>query len=60
LAILRAIEQQDYDVLSQRPAISKATKFGLLLRALGGKLLPFGSLVRQSAGKTGRRAGKTV
>ena len=41
LEILRAIEKQDYDVLRARPAISKATKFSLLLRAVSGKLLPF-------------------
>jgi squalene synthase HpnC len=40
LEILRAIEKQDYDVLSARPAISKATKMGLALRAVSGKLLP--------------------
>jgi len=28
-------------VLSKRPSISKATKLGLLLRAVSGKLLPF-------------------
>jgi len=41
LEILRAIERRDCDVLSARPAISKRTKFGLALRALGGKALPF-------------------
>jgi squalene synthase HpnC len=41
LEILRAIENQDYDVLRARPAISKATKLALLLRAVSGKLLPF-------------------
>ena len=41
LQILRAIEQRDYDVLRSRPAISKATKLSLALRAVGGKLLPF-------------------
>ncbi len=41
LEILRAIENRDFDVLSKRPAISKATKFALLLRAVSGKLLPF-------------------
>ena len=41
LEILRAIEEQDYDVLSARPAISKLTKFKLALRAVSGKLLPF-------------------
>jgi len=40
LAILRAIERQDYDVLSARPAIAKRTKLALALRAVGGKFLP--------------------
>ncbi len=37
LEILRAIEQQDYNVLRSRPAISKSRKAALLLRALSGK-----------------------
>ncbi|WP_348261126.1 squalene synthase HpnC [Telmatobacter sp. DSM 110680] len=41
LEILNAIERQDYDVLSARPAISKRTKLGLVLRALSGKFVPF-------------------
>ena len=41
LEILRAIEQQGYDVLSSRPAISRSRKLALLLRAVSGKLLPF-------------------
>ena len=41
LEILRAIERQDYDVLSARPAISKSTKAKLALRAVAAKLLPF-------------------
>jgi squalene synthase HpnC len=41
LEILRAIERRGYDVLSARPAITKATKVQLALRALGGKVLPF-------------------
>jgi squalene synthase HpnC len=41
LEILRAIELRDFDVLSARPAISKATKAGLALRAVSAKLLPF-------------------
>jgi squalene synthase HpnC len=44
LEILNAIEKQDYDVLSARPAISKSTKMGLALRAASAKLLPFLSL----------------
>jgi squalene synthase HpnC len=34
MEILRAIRRQDYNVLRQRPAISKPRKLGLLLRAL--------------------------
>ena len=41
IEILRAIERCDYDVLSARPAIGKATKLQLALRAVSGKLLPF-------------------
>jgi phytoene/squalene synthetase len=33
-AILRAIEKQDYDVLSRRPTVGKWAKFRLLLRAV--------------------------
>jgi squalene synthase HpnC len=39
LAILDAIERQDYDVLSRRPAISKPRKLWLVARAALGKLL---------------------
>ncbi|HEY4045381.1 MAG TPA: hypothetical protein VGM27_00825 [Acidobacteriaceae bacterium] len=39
LEILHAIERQDYDVLRNRPAISKGRKLALLLRALSKKLL---------------------
>jgi squalene synthase HpnC len=46
LEILRAIERRDFDVLSGRPAISKGTKFGLVLRAVSAKLLPFAALSR--------------
>jgi squalene synthase HpnC len=41
LEILNAIEHQDYDVLSARPAISKRTRLQLALRAVSGKFLPF-------------------
>ena len=41
LEILRAVERQDYDVLSARPAIAKTTKLQLAFRALSGKFLPF-------------------
>jgi squalene synthase HpnC len=41
LEILRAVERCDYDVLSARPAISKASKLALGVRALCAKLFPF-------------------
>jgi squalene synthase HpnC len=44
LAILRAIELQNFDVLKARPSISKGAKAGLALRAVAGKFLPFLSL----------------
>ena len=40
LEILSAIEQRNYDVLTQRPVLSKATKLKLLLHALTGKITP--------------------
>jgi squalene synthase HpnC len=46
LEILNAIEKQDYDVLSARPAISKSTRMGLAFRAASAKLLPFLSMGR--------------
>jgi squalene synthase HpnC len=55
LEILRAIERQDFDVLSARPAISKASKAGLALRAVTAKLLPFLNL-----GGSGRRKEQAV
>jgi squalene synthase HpnC len=51
LEILRAIERQDYDVLSERPAISKRSKLALALRAIGGKALPFLRLGVRTTGK---------
>lgn len=39
LEILRAIEEQDYNVLRARPVISKTRKAALLVRALTGKVL---------------------
>jgi squalene synthase HpnC len=53
LEILRAIERQDYDVLSARPAISKRNKLALALRAVSGKALPF---MRLGAGSRGKAA----
>jgi squalene synthase HpnC len=41
LEILRAIEQQKYDVLRARPVIAKRTKLALALRAISCALLPF-------------------
>lgn len=41
LEILRVIERRNYDVLTERPAISKSTKLALAIRAVSGKLLPF-------------------
>jgi squalene synthase HpnC len=38
LAILQAIEAQDYNVLSQRPSLSKLRKAELALRALAGRI----------------------
>jgi squalene synthase HpnC len=51
LEILRAIERRDYDVLSDRPAISKGTKLALALRAVTGKLLPGLGLIRSGSAK---------
>jgi squalene synthase HpnC len=51
LEILRAIERQDCDVLSARPALSKRTKIALALRAIGGKALPFLRLNTRPTGK---------
>jgi squalene synthase HpnC len=39
LAILEAIERQDYDVLTRRPVISKARKLWLVARAALGRVL---------------------
>ncbi len=44
LEILRAIEEREYDVLSERPAIAKSRKAGLAMRAVAAKVLPFLSL----------------
>jgi squalene synthase HpnC len=51
LEILRAIEGQNYDVLSARPAVSKGTKLQLALRAVTGKFLPFLRLGQRLDGK---------
>jgi hypothetical protein len=49
LEILHAIEQRQYDVLTERPVISKSRKLGLLARALTGKLVPGFSRGRRPA-----------
>lgn len=49
LEILRSIEEQGYDVLRARPAISKSRKAGLLARAFAGKLLGGGFARQRSA-----------
>jgi len=46
MEILRAIEQQGYDVLRARPSISKTRKLTLLLGALAGKVLRAGAARR--------------
>jgi squalene synthase HpnC len=51
LAILDAIERQEFDVLKARPSISKGVKLGLAFRAVAGKLLPFLSLHGGAAGR---------
>jgi len=56
LEILRAIEQQDYNVLESRPAISKSRKAALLLRALTGKFLGRGPLRTSTQSANGRAA----
>lgn len=48
LEILRAIERRNFDVLTERPAISKSTKLALAVRAVSGKMLPFMRLPRRS------------
>ena len=50
LAILAAIEAQDYDVLARRPVVSKTRKAMLLLGAFAGKLFP-----RRQRGSEGKR-----
>jgi squalene synthase HpnC len=52
LAILDAIERQDYDVLGSRPSLSKGAKLKLALVALAGRALPF----RMPVGRLGRKA----
>jgi len=48
LAILSAIEAQDYDVLRVRPVVSKSRKLALLGRAVAAKVVPgFGPGMRR-------------
>ena len=49
LAILQAIEKQDYDVLTRRPSLSKFCKAGLAARALAGRV----GLVGRARGNAG-------
>jgi len=53
LETLAAIEHQNYDVLTRRPRLSKATKVKLMFRAVAGKALPFwrlgGPMIRSAA-----------
>ncbi len=51
LEILKAIERRKFDVLTARPAIAKATKLKLALRAVSARALPFLALHRRRAGK---------
>ncbi|MCC5830081.1 MAG: squalene synthase HpnC [Phycisphaeraceae bacterium] len=40
MAVLRAIERQDFDTLTQRPRIGKLKKAGLMLRVLMSRFIP--------------------
>jgi squalene synthase HpnC len=54
LAILQAIEKQDYDVLARRPSLSKFCKAGLAARALAGRVALLGT---SRVGRSGSSAG---
>jgi len=54
LAILDRIERQGYDVLSSRPALTKRTKFSLMLRAMAG--MTWSRLKRGTRGVSGSNA----
>jgi squalene synthase HpnC len=56
LEILNAIEDQNFDVLTSRPSISKRTKLQLALRAVTGKFLPFLRLDSAPKGTKGNAA----
>ncbi len=49
-AVLRKIEKIDYNTLEHRPALGKATKLRLMMRALAGKLVGLGA-TRGGAGR---------
>ena len=58
LAILQAIEKQEYDVLARRPSLSKLRKLELVLRALAGRAALLGRAgPGRAAGKSGGSAG---
>jgi len=57
LAILQAIERQNFDVLKARPSISKGAKLGLAMRAVAGKFLPFLSLLGGKSVRPGKEQG---
>jgi squalene synthase HpnC len=50
LAILQAIEKQEYDVLARRPSLSKFCKAELAVRALAGRVALFGRAEGKDAG----------
>jgi squalene synthase HpnC len=52
LAILQAIEKQDYDVLARRPSLSKLRKAELAVRALVGRV----ALIGRAEAKSGESA----
>ena len=55
LAVLRAIERQDYDVLSRRPALSRWSKARLLAAAMFRRRLGLSPLPRGGADRAGTR-----
>jgi squalene synthase HpnC len=57
LAILRAIEKQDFNVLSRRPSLSSLRKVELVMRALVGRVAMGKDAEGKEAGKGRGRAG---
>jgi len=49
LAVLDAIEKAGYNTLEHRPALTRATQFGLLIRALAGRVLGNAAMKEQGA-----------